>query len=144
MFTTSTAASVPRPTTERRDPGFLRARALGESTILIAAYGDVDAASAENLRTGITRHLGDLSQLVIDLSRLDFFGTAGLSVLNEVHARCARTAVDWVLVPGPEVERLLRICDPDGVLPTAPNIVSAVASLSRLPHRKPLLRAVGR
>jgi hypothetical protein len=36
-----------------------------------------------------------------------------------------------VLVPGSEVERLLRVCDPDGIMPTAPNIVSAVAVLAR-------------
>jgi hypothetical protein len=48
-----------------------------------------------------------------------------------VHSRCARAGVDWVLVAGPEVDRLLRVCDPDGILPTAPNIVSAVATLAR-------------
>lgn len=127
-----------------RSDGFLRARALSESTIMITACGDVDAASATTLRDGIERHLGGHCQVVLDLSRLDFFGTAGFSVLKSIDERCARTGIDWVLVPGPEVARLLRICDPDGTLPTASNIVSAVATLSRLPHRTPQLRTVGR
>lgn len=128
----------------RSDHGFLRARVLNESAILITALGDVDAASAATLHEGVERHLSGRCQLVLDLSRLGFFGTAGFPVLTSLHTRCARTGIDWVLVPGPEVQRLLRICDPDGTLPTAPNIVSAVATLSRLPHRTPQLRAVGR
>lgn len=135
MVTTTSLITGPRLAADRPDPGFLRARALSENTTLLVACGAVDAASADNLRDGIERHLGDHSQLVLDFSQLDFFGTAGFSVLNDTHARCGRTAVDWVLVPGPEVRRLLRICDPDGVLPTAPNIVAAVAALSRLRHR---------
>jgi anti-anti-sigma factor len=128
----------------RGDHGFLRARALSDSTILITASGDVDAASAATLHDGIERHLAGRCQMVLDFSHLDFFGTAGFSVLKWVDERCHRTGIDWVLVPGPEVARLLRICDPDGTLTTAPNIVSAVAALSRLPHRTPQLRAVGR
>ena len=109
----------------------VRARELSASTILVAAVGEVDAASAANLSADIVRHLNGYRQLVLDLSRLVFFAAAGYSVLLGVHSRCARLGVEWVLVPGPEVERLLRICDPDGILPTAPNIVSAVATLAR-------------
>ena len=112
-------------------PDLVRALELSATTVLVAAFGEVDAASAGNLTESIERCLPGYRQLVLDLSRLQFFGTAGYSVLHRVHSRCARVGVDWVLVPGPEVQRLLRVCDPDGVLPTAPNIVSAVAALAR-------------
>lgn len=144
MVTANTPPTVLRLTASRSDDGFLRARALSDSTIMITAFGDVDAASAEDLCDGVERHLGRHSQLVLDLSRVGFFGTAGFEVLSRLHARCQRTGVDWVVVPGPEVARLLQICDPNKALLTAPNIVSAVAVLSRLPHRSPQLRAVAR
>jgi anti-anti-sigma factor len=112
-------------------PEPVRVRELSATTVLVAAFGEVDAASAGDLSERIERHLTGYRQLVLDLSRLEFFGTAGYSVLHRVHSRCARTGVDWVLVPGPEVERLLRVCDPDAILPTATNIVSAVAALAR-------------
>lgn len=113
-------------------PDLVRVRELSTTTVLVAAFGDIDAASAPDLSERIERHIGGgHRQLVLDLSRLAFFGTAGYPVLHRVHSRCARAAVDWVLVPGREVERLLRVCDPDGILPTAPNIVSAVATLAR-------------
>ena len=109
----------------------VRARELSASTVLVAAFGEIDAASAGDLSERIEGHLPGYRQLVLDLTRLEFFGTAGYSVLHRMHARCALAGIEWVLVPGREVERLLRVCDPDGILPTAPNIVSAVAALAR-------------
>ena len=133
--------AVPRTNAVSRD--LVRARVLSESTILVAAFGEIDAACADDLFAAIERHLGGYQQLVLDLSRLDFFGTAGYSVLHRLRTRCLRYGVEWVLVPGPEVRRLLHVCDPGGTLPTAPNIVSAVATLTRRPHRTPHLRRVG-
>lgn len=124
------ALRIPR-TAVKAGAGVVRARELSASTVLVSAVGEIDAASATDLSETIEQHLGGYRQLVLDLSRLSFFGTAGYSVLHRVHSRCLRSAMDWVLVPGKEVDRLLRVCDPDGILPTAPNIVSAVAALAR-------------
>lgn len=122
---------VPRPKRARIEPDLVRSRELSATTVLITTFGEIDAASAGNLCELLERQLSGYRQLVLDLSRLDFFGTAGYSVLHRIHSRCARAGIDWVLVPGPEVSRLLRVCDPDGILTTAPNIVSAVATLTR-------------
>lgn len=123
--------AIPRSAGSNGAPGLVRSRVLSATTVLVAAFGEIDAASAAALSESIERHLPGYRQLVLDLSRLEFFGTAGYAVLHRVHSRCARADVDWVLVPGPEVTRLLRVCDPDEILPTAPNIVSAVAALAR-------------
>jgi len=125
------ALAIPRTAAGAAAPDPVRARELSSTTILVAAFGEVDAATAGTLSERIEDHLTGYRQLVLDLSRLEFFGTSGYSVLHRVHSRCARLGADWVLVPGPEVRRLLRVCDPDGVMPTAPNIVSAVAALAR-------------
>ena len=127
---TASPLVVPR-TAVKADADRVRARALSATTVLVSAFGEIDAASATDLSESIECRLGGYRQLVLDLSGLSFCGTAGYSVLHRVHSRCLRGAVDWVLVPGKEVERLLRVCDPDGILPTAPNIVSAVAALAR-------------
>ncbi len=123
--------AVTRPVRPPAELEPVRARELSPTTVLVAAFGEIDAASAAGLSERIEEHLEGYRQLVLDLSRLEFFGTAGYSVLHRVHSRCARAGVDWVLVPGPEVGRLLRVCDPDGIVPTASNIVSAVAALAR-------------
>lgn len=113
----------------RRDA--VHARELGRATILLTVTGAVDAATAPHLIGDIDDLLRGYRQLVLDLSGVDFFGAAGYSLLHRLHAGCAGAAVGWVMVTGPEVRRLLRICDADGVFPTAPNIVSAVATLAR-------------
>jgi anti-anti-sigma factor len=128
---TASPLAVPRMAGSHTAPDPVRTRELSATMVLVAAFGEIDAVSAAELFEGIEHSLLGYRQLVLDLSRLTFFGTAGYSVLHRVHSRCARGGLEWVLVPGPEVQRLLRVCDPDGMLPTAPNIVSAVAVLAR-------------
>lgn len=128
---TSEPVAVSRPGRNRTERGLFRARELSETAVLVAAVGEIDAANSGELRTYIEDHLGGYQQLVLDLSRLDFFGTDGFSALHTVNVRCSRRGIDWIMVPGPEVSRMLRVCDPEGALATATNIVSAVAALAR-------------
>lgn len=118
-----------------RTGSLMRIRELSPTTVLVAVSGDVDAATGPALYESIDRELRDYRQLVLDLSQVQFFGTAGYSILHRMQAHCSRSAIDWVVVAGSEVQRLLRLCDPEGILPTAANIVSAVAALTRVPHR---------
>ena len=122
---------ISRPVGAGTAPDLVRSRELSANAVLVAAFGEIDAANAPDLGGAIDRKLLGYRQLVLDLSRLEFFGAAGYSALTRLHNRCARNALNWVLVAGREVTRLLRICDPDGLMPTAPNIVSAVALLAR-------------
>lgn len=124
----------------RGDTPTVRSRELSAGCVLVTASGEIDAASASDLCAKIERFSAGYRQLVLDLSGVDFFGTAGYSLLHRLHSRCALAGVGWVLVAGAEVQRLLRVCDPDGMLPTAANIVSAVAALARSPHRISQLR----
>lgn len=118
----------------------VRSRELSGTCILVSTTGNVDACTAPDLCEKIQRHAAGYRQLVLDLSAVEFFGTAGYSLLHRMHARCAQVGVDWVLVAGPEVQRLLRVCDPDAILPTASNIVSAVAALARITQLRNGLR----
>lgn len=131
---------IAAPAPDHRDS--VRTRALGPTTVLVAVTGDVDAAAAPALFDRIEGLLRRYSQLVLDLSGVGFFGTAGYSLLHRLDVFCTRVSVDWALVPGTEVARLLRVCDPDHPFPAAANIVSAVAALARGPHRTPQLTAL--
>ncbi len=71
---------------------------------------------------------------MLDLSGLDFFGTAGFSALHTVDVRCAGDNVGWALVPGTAVTRLLRICDPDSALPICHDVEAALSALHGEPH----------
>lgn len=127
--------TVARPTAERRERQSVRARELGDRTVLLAVTGDIDAATASGLFDDLEMQVQGYRQVVLDLSGVEFFGAAGYSLLHRLHVHCTRASIDWVVVTGIEAQRLLRVCDPDGIFPTAANIVSAVAALARGPHR---------
>jgi len=73
--------------------------------------------------------------LILDLRDLDFFGTEGFSALHRVSVCCARAGIGWVVVPGEAVSRVLRIGDPQGLLPAALTVEAAMATVERQPRR---------
>ncbi|MEA2202630.1 MAG: hypothetical protein QOI89_3281 [Solirubrobacteraceae bacterium] len=96
---------------------------------IVSAYGDIDKANAHNL---VERSLADLTRcrgLILDLTQLEFFSAAGFSALHSISVTCARAGKNWALVPGDAVSRVLRICDPDGLLPAVDTVGAALASL---------------
>ena len=90
---------------------------LSDTTVLVTVRGEVDATNSRALAGYVERQVAGTSRLVLDLTVIDFFGTAGFAALHNVNVICTRYGVSWVLVVGQQVRRFLRICDPDNVLP---------------------------
>jgi anti-anti-sigma factor len=96
---------------------------------IICAHGEIDQANAHTLTEYSLANLAHRCALILDLTRLEFFGAAGFSALHRISVSCAHAGTDWALVPGAAVCRLLRICDPDGLLPSVDSVSAALASL---------------
>jgi anti-anti-sigma factor len=111
--------------------------------VLVTAEGEIDAANALTLGKYVEAELESLSRLVVDLRALDFFGTQGFSILHRINVMCSRHSVNWVVIAGTEVNRVLHICDPDGGLPVAESLEGAVATVIR-PPRSHLRLVTGR
>jgi anti-anti-sigma factor len=94
----------------------------GPSFVVITAHGELDASNANQLADYVERCAAHSKSIIVDLSGLDFFGTAGFSALHTINVRCAGANVDWAVVPSKAVSRLLRICDPDNTLPLAESL----------------------
>ena len=126
----STASTTSRPVdrTESHTASFAT-RWLQPSVAVITAHGDLDASNAQDFVDYTLRHAARAQRLALDLSGVDFFGTAGFSALHTLNVRCAGAGVEWVLVPSNAVSRLLRICDPDSTLPMAATMPAALCSL---------------
>lgn len=90
---------------------------LSKSTVLVTVRGEVDATNNRDLARYVERQLSGSTHLVLDLTEIEFFGTAGFAALHNVNVICARYAVSWELTVGPPLRRLLSICDPDNLLP---------------------------
>jgi anti-anti-sigma factor len=112
----------------RPDPGSLDRREqhhraiftachLSDTTVLVTVRGEVDATNSRVLAGYIERQVAGSSRLVLDLTVIDFIGTAGFAALHHVNVICARYGISWELVVGRQSRRFLKICDPDGLLP---------------------------
>jgi anti-anti-sigma factor len=104
------------------------------SVLVVTAEGEVDAANALSLGKHVEAELESTSRLVVDLRALDFFAVQGFSILHRINVMCSRHAVNWVVLAGTEVNRVLRVCDPDGGLPVAVTMESAIATVTRPPR----------
>lgn len=107
---------------------------IGSSMVLVTAAGEIDAANALALSKFVESRLDVTSRLIVDLRPLNFFGTQGFSILHRINVMCSRHNVNWVVITGAEVDRVLHICDPDGGLPVADSLEEAMASVARPPR----------
>jgi anti-anti-sigma factor len=107
----------------------LDAHWMKSSVAIVSAHGDIDQTNARTLTEYALAQLARCRGLILDLTRLEFFGAAGFSALHRISVSCAGAGLDWALVPGAAVSLLLRICDPDGRLPAVNTVSAALASL---------------
>ena len=115
----------------------LVSRRLRSSVAVIRAQGGIDASNADALTEYTLGHLMRCRGLILDLRDLDFFGTEGFSALHRVSVCCARAGIGWAVVPGEAVSRVLRIGDPQGLLPAASTLDAAMAIVQGQLHRPP-------
>ncbi|MCV7283117.1 STAS domain-containing protein [Mycolicibacterium flavescens] len=115
-------------------------RGLEPGTTIVAASGEIDAANALEFVAYALRDGDHIERLVVDLTGVEFFGTAGFSALHTLNVRTAGADIYWAMTPSASVKRLLRICDPDGALPVFDSVEQAVQAVRARPA--PLLKLV--
>jgi anti-anti-sigma factor len=112
-----TMTTLARTTATRRAGLHLSAEWLNSTVVRISASGDIDASNAAELLDYVLRRGANCRSLILDLSDVTFFATAGFSALQTIGVRSSRASVSWMLVDGPAVSRVLSICDPERTLP---------------------------
>jgi anti-anti-sigma factor len=128
MTETFVLRTNPRSLTPRHAARF-DTRWTMSSVAVVSAHGEIDGANASTLTDYALVKAERGRGLILDLSRLEFFGTEGFSALHRVSVGCARDGTRWVVVPGAAVSRLLRICDSHGSLPAVDTVDTALANL---------------
>jgi anti-anti-sigma factor len=133
--TVSLAPGTPSAASARRRQRAHFSRcSIGSSIELVTVGGEIDAANALSLGKFVEEDLDSTSRLIVDLRGLSFFGTQGFSILHRINVMCSRYAVNWVVIPGAEVDRVLRICDPDACLLVADTLNEAITAATRPPR----------
>jgi anti-anti-sigma factor len=108
-----------------------RARASATTSanlVVISVCGEVDASNGIDFASYVERHAALAGTLVLDLSAVDFFGTAGLTALRRIDLCCDR--IRWKLVASSAVQCVLRVCHADD-LPQARSAAAALRQLGR-------------
>src|ERR1700761_7903470 len=108
---------------------------LRSPVAVISAHGHIDASNADTLTEYTLGHLMQCRGLILDLRDLDFFGTEGFSALHRVSVCCAHAGIGWAMVPSEAVCRVLRIGDPQGLLPAASTVEAATVTIQDQPLR---------
>ncbi|MCV7191429.1 STAS domain-containing protein [Mycolicibacterium brumae] len=99
---------------------------MSPTIITIKVEGELDAATAPELVEHATRHTDRVQSVVLDLSHLAFFGTAGLTALTQLDEAYRDAGVHWGATSCKPVERVLQICKAD--LPIHDSLLSALAA----------------
>jgi anti-sigma B factor antagonist len=83
----------------------------GERAVVIGVSGELDLASSPELQRELDRGTSsDAELLIIDLRRLEFMDSTGLSVLVRAHQRATESGKRLAVVKGPQqVQRLLSL-----------------------------------
>jgi len=111
-----------------------------DGTAVVAAFGELDAANGAEFVDYAMAQAERAQRLVIDLSGLTFFATAGFTALHALNVQTVGQDVRWALTSAPSVQRVLRICDPDATLPVFVDLDEALSAVHQDPP--PLLHLV--
>jgi anti-sigma B factor antagonist len=98
--------------------------------VVVAAIGEVDVFTAPILDTELTRLVSDgKADLVVDLSRVDFLDSTGLSVIVKALARVREAEGSIaVVVTAERVAKVFRITGLDSLIPLHASVEAAVAA----------------
>lgn len=103
----------------------------GRTGAVLAANGEIDAANAGPFAEYVKRCADCCEWLILDLSALAFIGTVGFSVLQSIGARCAKSRIQLMVIPGLALTTVLRICDPESRLPLVESLADALAAVQK-------------
>ena len=99
------------------------------ATAVVVARGELDATNGAAFVDYALSQADTTDRLIIDLSGLTFFATAGFTALHTLNVRCVGEDIRWALVPSAAVNRLLRVCDPDATLPVCTDVDAAITAV---------------
>ena len=98
--------------------------------VLVTVSGEIDIATAGQLRGRLEGPAGSGQQVIIDFSRVSFLDAAGAGVLAAAAARAAARGGSLRLAAaGRQVRRVLALTGLDRSIPLAATVAEARASL---------------
>ncbi|ORB29473.1 STAS domain-containing protein [Mycolicibacterium parafortuitum] len=83
----------------------------------VSVGGEIDAHNAKQFAHLVREAAAGSAALVLDLTEVNFLAFDGASALYAISAHLAREDIGWCVVPSPAVTRVVKLCDPEGLIP---------------------------
>jgi anti-anti-sigma factor len=119
----------------------LRAK-VAQGLTLISISGDIDASNVGEVSHRASEVAADCDALIVDLAEVDFLGFDGLRRLFALNMHCALTGKTWALIASRAVRHVLRLADPDRLLPVVGSATEALLLVRRSSRGNRLLQLV--
>lgn len=95
-----------------------RARGRGASKrVTVQANGEVDASNAKQFSDAVCQAAFGAAAVSVDLTDIGFMALDGVAALHAINAYMMQSGASWCVNPGDAVARVLRLCDPEGLIP---------------------------
>ncbi|AOW94928.1 anti-anti-sigma factor [Rhodococcus sp. WMMA185] len=101
---------------------------VGSGVMSVGIRGEIDLFSAPDFRDYVCSQISPEGQFILDMSRVDFIGTAGLVVIDDLHTRNIRDGRTWAIICGRPVYRLLRAAGRESAYPCFASVDSALGA----------------
>ena len=88
--------------------------------VTVDARGEVDASNAKQFSDAVCDAAVGAARVTVDLTDIGFMALDGIAALHAINARMMQAGASWLVLPGDATARVLRLCDPEGLIPTAP------------------------
>jgi anti-anti-sigma factor len=99
-------------------------------TVVVTASGDLDMLTAPTLAAALDAVTQDeFSALIVDLSRVDFLASAGMTLLVNTHRNIAAPRRFGVVADGPATNRPLKLVGIDAIVSLYRNLDDALGDL---------------
>ena len=108
---------------------------LGFESAVLMISGEIDIVSAPPLRENLRVRVQEYRTLVVDFSGVDFFGSAGLGLFDTLEQAERDKGLEFEVVYGRSVARMLRAAALDAQWPSCASIYDAVREVETRGHR---------
>ena len=136
-MTAATTTSGAKRTSRCEDPIFdfggarIRAHCRHLATV-VTIQGEIDAANVDRVSEYVRRFALTNNSLVLDLSGVDYFAAAAVTLLYTLDEDYRAAGLEWALVPSHSVNGQLRACDSDAMFPITPSVHQALHEFAEL------------
>jgi anti-anti-sigma factor len=128
-MTISIAGQVRKPVSGIVECGGARIRAHHRHlATVVTIRGEIDAVNVDQVSEYVRRFVLSDHPIVLDLSAVDHFSSAGLGLLCALDEECRAADVEWVVVANPIIDTLLG--EPEVMFPVATSVHGALRNLA--------------